>query len=50
MTVSPSRRGAIHEQVQWIAEVANRTIESPHDRVRFECRLVQVREALEDEI
>ena len=46
MTPAPSRRRAIHEQLQCIAEVAERTIASPHDRVRFESRLVQVREAL----
>ncbi|MBN2292057.1 MAG: DUF2254 domain-containing protein [Pirellulales bacterium] len=47
LTDSPHRRRALREQVQWIAELAERTIESPHDRVRFEIRLACVREALE---
>jgi uncharacterized membrane protein len=46
---SPSRRQALGEQAQWIAELAERTIESPHDRARFESRLARVREALETE-
>lgn len=49
LTVSPSRLQALGEQVQWIAELAERTIESPHDRVRFESRLAHTREALEKE-
>ena len=49
LTASPSRRQALREQVQWIAELAERTIESPHDRARFESRLARVREALETE-
>ena len=47
LTASPSRRRALRDQVQWIAELAERTIESPHDRTRFESRLSHVREALE---
>lgn len=47
LTVSPSRRRALDEQVQWIAELADRTIESTHDRARIERRLRHVREALE---
>jgi uncharacterized membrane protein len=43
LTVSPGRRRALHEQVQSIAELAERTIESPHDQVRFGCRLARVR-------
>jgi len=35
--------------VQWIAELADRTIESTHDRAGIERRLMQVREALEAE-
>jgi uncharacterized membrane protein len=46
-TSSPARRLALHDQVQSIAELADRTIESPHDRSRFEDRLVRVREAFE---
>ena len=49
LTASPSRRRALREQVQWIAELAERTIESPHDRARFESRLARVREALDTE-
>jgi uncharacterized membrane protein len=47
LTDSPSRRRALREQVEGIAELAERTIESPHDRARFESRLARVREALE---
>lgn len=46
-TSSPVRRQVLHDQVQWIAELADRTIESPHDRSRFEGRLTRVREAIE---
>jgi len=49
LTVSPSRQRALREQVQWIAELAERTIESPHDSARFESRLARLREALETE-
>lgn len=47
LTVSPCRRRALDEQVQWIADLADRTIESTHDRARIETRLMEVREALE---
>jgi uncharacterized membrane protein len=47
LAASPSRRRVLREQVECIAELAERTIESPHDRARFESRLVRVREALE---
>jgi uncharacterized membrane protein len=47
LTGSPSRRRVLREQVEDIAELAERTIESPHDRARFESRLARVREALE---
>ena len=49
LTASPSRRQALREQVQCTAELAERTIKSPHDRARFEGRLTRVREALETE-
>jgi len=49
LTASPSRRQALLEQVEGIAELAGRTIESPHDRTRFERHLAQVREALKTE-
>lgn len=47
LTDSPSRRRVLREQVEGIAELAERTIESPHDRAPFESRLARVREALE---
>jgi uncharacterized membrane protein len=47
LTANPGRRRAIHERVEWIAELAERTITSPYDRKRFEDRLAHVREALE---
>ncbi len=46
LTANPSRRKSLGDQVEWIAELAARTIESPHDGTRFERRLGQVREAL----
>jgi len=49
LTASPSRRQALLEQVEGIAELAKRTIEAPHDRTRFERRLAQVLEALKTE-
>ncbi len=49
LTVSPSHLRALDEQVQWIAELADRSIESTHDRARIERRLLQVREALKAE-
>jgi uncharacterized membrane protein len=49
LTVSPSRLQALHEQMECIAELAERTIESPHDRARFESRLARAREALKTE-
>ena len=47
LTGSPRRRRALREHVQWIAEMADRTIESAHDRARIERRLMHVREVLE---
>lgn len=49
LTASPLRRQALHEQMEGIAELAARTIESPHDRARLESRLARVREALQTE-
>ncbi len=49
LTSNSSRRRALREQAQWIAELAERTIESPHDLARFESRLARVRQALERE-
>lgn len=49
LTTHLHRRQALYEQVQWIAELADRTIESTHDRAWIERRLMLVREALEAE-
>jgi hypothetical protein len=49
LTVSPSHLRALDEQVQWIAELADRSIESTHDRAQIERRRLQVREALVSE-
>jgi len=49
LAVNPSHRRALDEQVQWIAELADRTIESTHDRGRIERRQMHVREALATE-
>jgi uncharacterized membrane protein len=49
LTVSPRRRCVIGEQVQWIAELAECSLESAHDRARIETRLARVREAIEAE-
>ncbi len=49
LTASPSRRRSLREQVEWIAESAERTVESLHDRSRIDVRLKSVREALEGE-
>jgi len=47
LTANPHRRRAIGEQVQRIAELAERTVESAHDRARIEKRLARLRETLE---
>jgi uncharacterized membrane protein len=49
LTANPSRRQPLRDQARWIAELAERTIVSPHDRTRFESRLARLREALETE-
>ncbi|RQW04549.1 DUF2254 domain-containing protein, partial [candidate division KSB1 bacterium] len=49
LTTNPNRRQALREQSQWIAELAERTIASPHDRIRFVSRLARLHEALETE-
>ncbi|MFO7751306.1 MAG: hypothetical protein R6V54_14550, partial [Desulfobacteraceae bacterium] len=46
LTASPGRRQALHDQVRWISELAERTLESAHDRARIDTRLARVREAL----
>lgn len=47
LTGSPKRRQAIREQAQWIAELAERTLKSSHDRARIDTLLARVRETLE---
>jgi len=47
VTVVPGRRQALSEQVEWIAELGTRTIESPHSRACFERRLGEVRKAFQ---
>lgn len=49
LTANPHRRRALCEQVQWIAELSERTVESAHDRARINTRLARVRETLEAE-
>ena len=49
LTASAGRRRALREQMEWIAELAARTVESPHDRTRFEQRLARVRKAFDTE-
>jgi magnesium-transporting ATPase (P-type) len=49
LTSNPGRRRTLSEQVNYISELADRTLESPHERARFESRLARVREALEME-
>jgi len=49
LTASPQRRQALRKQVQWIAELAERTLESTHDRERIDARLARACEALETE-
>ena len=49
LTASAGRRRTLREQMDWIAELAARTIESPRDRTRFEQRLARVRKAFDTE-
>ncbi|MBU4046788.1 MAG: DUF2254 domain-containing protein [Gammaproteobacteria bacterium] len=49
LTAGPQRLRVIREQVQWIAELAERTIESAHDRARIKLLLARVHETLEAE-
>ena len=46
LTASPTRRRALGDQVQWIADLAERTVESAHDRATIDRQLAGVREAL----
>jgi uncharacterized membrane protein len=48
-TASPPRRRAIGEQVQWVAELAEGTVESAHDLARINTQLARVRATLKAE-
>ncbi|MGK2913546.1 MAG: DUF2254 family protein [Porticoccaceae bacterium] len=48
-TTNPRRRRALHEQVQWLAELAGRSTEAAQDRARIAKRLMEVRKTLEAE-
>ncbi len=47
LTTDPYRRGALREQVQWIAELAGSAIESAHDHARINTMLACALETLE---
>ncbi len=47
LTTGPHIRGALREQVQWIADLAGRTVESAHDRASIDAMLASVRETIE---
>ena len=49
LTTRPSRRQTLRDHIEWTAELATRTLESPHDLARFTSRLADVRDALESE-
>jgi uncharacterized membrane protein len=49
LSAGQRRRGVLREQVQWIAELAERTVESAHDRTRIDTLVAHVRETLETE-
>ncbi len=49
LTASPHRRRALLDQVQWIAELAGRTVESSNDRAKINARLTCVCEIFESE-
>lgn len=46
LTDSPRHRRALHEQAQWLAELAARTLSAPQDRVRIEGRLEHLSQVL----
>jgi uncharacterized membrane protein len=46
LTTDPCHRRALGAQANQIADLAERTLEAPHERTRFESRLGQLREAL----
>lgn len=47
LTIRASYLRALDEQLQYIAELADRTIEASHDRARLERRMSEVREILD---
>ncbi len=47
LTSSSNRRRLLSEQVQWIAELAECSLESAHDSARINKRLARVRESLD---
>ena len=47
LTIRPGHLRALDEQLQCIAEVADRCIESSYERARIEQRLTEVREKLQ---
>ncbi len=47
LTIRPSCLRALDEQLQYIAELAERTIEASHDRAQLERRMSEVREILD---
>lgn len=49
LTVSPGRRWALRDQVLWITELAEYTLDSAYDRARIDARLVLVYKSLEAE-
>ena len=49
VTARPHRRRALREQVQWIDELAERHVDSAHDRARIDTRLACLRETLDAE-
>ncbi|MFH1871568.1 MAG: DUF2254 domain-containing protein [Pseudomonadota bacterium] len=46
LTDSQDRRRVLREEMECIRELAERTLESPHDRAKFESRLASARAAL----
>ena len=48
LTASPRRRRALREQMQQIAELAARTVDSTHDRAKIEAHLMRLSIILED--
>ena len=47
LTNQAVQRQVLREQVAWVAELAGRTVEAPHDLERFAIRLAQVMEGFE---